>query len=95
VSAYVVVQIDVKDPVAYEGYKKLTPASIAPYGGKFVVRGGKVETLEGTWLPPRFVVVEFPSVERAKAWWNSPEYAPAKKLRQSCADTEMIVVEGV
>jgi uncharacterized protein (DUF1330 family) len=93
-SAYVVVQIDVKDAVAYEDYKTLTPASILPYGGKFIVRGGRVEMLEGSWLPTRFVIVEFPSVERAKAWWNSPEYAPAKKLRQASAETEMIVVEG-
>lgn len=94
-SAYVVVQVDVKDPIAYEDYKKLTPGSIAPFGGKFIVRGARTETLEGTWSPSRFVVVEFPSVERAKAWWSSPEYAPAKKLRQSCAHTEMIVVEGI
>jgi uncharacterized protein (DUF1330 family) len=94
-SAYVVVQVDVKDPVRYEDYKGLVPASLAKYGGRFVVRGGRTETLEGTWTPKRFVMVEFPDVERAKAWWASAEYAEAKALRQATAHTEMIVVEGV
>jgi uncharacterized protein (DUF1330 family) len=94
-SAYVVVQVDVRDAVRYEDYKRLVPASLARYGGRFVVRGGKTETLEGTWSPKRFVMVEFPDLERAKAWWASPEYAEAKALRQATSHTEMIVVEGV
>jgi uncharacterized protein (DUF1330 family) len=94
-SAYVVVQVEVKDPVRYEDYKRLVPASLAKYGGRFVVRGGRTETLEGTWSPGRFVMVEFPDVERAKAWWASAEYADAKALRQATSHTEMIVVEGV
>jgi uncharacterized protein (DUF1330 family) len=94
-SAYVVVQVDVKDPVRYEDYKRLVPASLAKYGGRFVVRGGRMETLEGTWSPKRFVMVEFPDVERAKAWWASADYAEAKALRQATSHTEMIVVEGV
>jgi uncharacterized protein (DUF1330 family) len=94
-SAYVVVQVDVKDPLRYEAYKSLVPASLAKYGGRFVVRGGRTETLEGTWSPKRFVMVEFPDVERAKAWWASADYAEAKALRQATSHTEMIVVEGV
>lgn len=94
-SAYVVVQVDVKDPVRYEDYKRLVPASLEKYGGRFVVRGGRTETLEGTWSPKRFVMVEFPDVERAKAWWTSADYAEAKALRQATSHTEMIVVEGV
>jgi uncharacterized protein (DUF1330 family) len=94
-SAYVVVQVDVKDPVRYEDYKRLVPPSLAKYGGRFVVRGGKTETLEGTWSPKRFVMLEFPDVERAKAWWGSADYAEAKALRQATAHTELIVVEGV
>jgi uncharacterized protein (DUF1330 family) len=94
-SAYVVVQVDVHDPVRYEDYKSLVPASLTKYGGRFVVRGGRTETLEGTWSPKRLVMVEFPDVERAKAWWASAEYAQAKALRQATAQTEMIVVEGV
>lgn len=92
--AYILIEIDVHDPVAYEDYKKLTPASLVPYEGKFIVRGGATETLEGDWQPKRIVVLEFPSVERAKAWWASEEYAPAKKMRQAASTTRMIVVEG-
>jgi uncharacterized protein (DUF1330 family) len=94
-SAYIVVEVQVNDPVRYEDYKKMVPPSLAAYGGRFVVRGGKVETLEGDWAPKRFVMVEFPSLEKAKAWWASEEYAEAKALRQATAKTQMIVVEGV
>src|SRR5919199_6005549 len=93
--AYVVVQITVRDPAAYERYKELVPSSIAAYGGRYVVRGGATETLEGSWRPTRLVVVEFPSVERARAWWSSPEYAAAKGLRQASADAEMLLVGGL
>jgi uncharacterized protein (DUF1330 family) len=70
-AAYVLVQVDVKDPVRYEDY------------------------MEGTWSPRRLVVVEFPSVEQAKAWWNSPEYAEAKALRQATSDSQLLIAEGV
>jgi uncharacterized protein (DUF1330 family) len=93
--AYVITEIDVHDTVRYEDYKKISTASVQAFGGRFVVRGGKVETLEGTWSPKRFVVVEFPTVERAKEWWSSAEYAPGKKLRNETATSQMIVVEGV
>ena len=92
--AYVVVQIDVEDPVRYTEYKRMAPPSIAAYGGRYVVRGGACEILEGSWLPPRLVVLEFASAERARAWWASPEYAPAKALRQASARTEMLLIEG-
>jgi uncharacterized protein (DUF1330 family) len=93
-AAYIIVEVDVHDPEEYEGYKKLTPASIAAYDGKFIVRGGKTETLEGNWDAKRIVILEFPSVERAKEWWSSEEYAPAKALRTRTATSRMIVVEG-
>lgn len=93
-AAYVVVQIAIDDPEAYERYKALAPPSIAAYGGRYVVRGGDSEVLEGTWRPPRLVVLEFPSAAQARAWWESPEYAPAKALRQHCARTEMLLIEG-
>jgi uncharacterized protein (DUF1330 family) len=93
--AYVIVEIEIHDPEQYEEYKRLTPASIAAYEGRFAVRGGFTEILEGGWNPNRIVVLEFPTVEKAKSWWASPEYAPAKELRQRIARTEMIVVEGV
>lgn len=93
-SAYVVVDIEVTDPVGYEEYKKLAAPTAALYGGRYLVRGGAVELLEGEWIPKRFVVIEFPSADQARAWWNSPEYAPAKAVRQRTARTDMILVQG-
>jgi uncharacterized protein (DUF1330 family) len=93
--AYIVVQITVRDPVTYERYKQLAPPTIAAYGGRYIARGGSTETLEGTWSPTRIVILVFPSVERAREWWSSPEYAPAKALRQRSADTEMLLLEGL
>ena len=93
--AYIVVEVEVHDPDRYEDYKAMVPPSLEAYGGRFLVRGGKVETLEGDWSPRRFVMVEFPSLEKAKAWWASEEYAEAKALRQATARTQMIVVGGV
>jgi uncharacterized protein (DUF1330 family) len=92
--AYIVVEVEVEDPIRYEDYKKMVPPSLAEYGGRFLVRGGQVENLEGTWSPKRLVITEFPSVEQAKAWWSSPEYADAKALRQATAKSQLIVVEG-
>jgi uncharacterized protein (DUF1330 family) len=94
-AAYIVVQVDVKDPNRYADYRAMVVPTLAQYGGRFIVRGGKTETLEGDWAPKRFVVVEFPSVDQAKAWWASPEYAEAKALRQATSETQMIVAEGV
>lgn len=93
--AYIVVEVNVHNPTEYEDYKKLTPGSLNNFQGKFIVRGGKTETLEGDWSPKRFVLLEFPTIELAKAWWASEEYAPAKALRQRTSSTKMIVVEGV
>ena len=93
--AYVVVQIAVVYPVRSAEYRRIAPPSIAAHGGRYIVRGGACEILEGSWLPPRLVVLEFPTVERARAWWASPEYAPAKALRQECASTEMLLIDGV
>ncbi len=93
--AYVIVDIEVHDPVAYEKYKAAAQATVGAYGGRYLVRGGRVETLEGSWTPRRFVVLEFPSFERARAWWSSPEYAAAKAIRHASAATEMIVADGV
>jgi len=92
--AYIVVEVDVHNPTEYEDYKKLTPGSLKNFQGKFIVRGGKTETLEGDWSPKRFVMIEFPTLELAKAWWASEEYAPAKALRQRTASSKMIVAEG-
>lgn len=93
-AAYVIVDIDIHDPKTYEAYKELAPPSIAKYGGRYVIRGGRTKVLEGSWAPKRFVMLEFPTAERAEAWWSSPEYAKAKALRQSCSTANMILVEG-
>ena len=94
-AAYVLVQVDVKDPVRYEAYKKMVPPTLEKFGGRFLVRGGQTHSMEGTWSPRRLVVVEFPSVEQAKAWWNSPEYAEAKALRQATSDSQLLIAEGL
>jgi uncharacterized protein (DUF1330 family) len=93
-AAYVIAQIDVTDPAGYEEYRKLAGATVAAYGGRFLVRGGRTETLEGSWQPKRVVVLEFSNVEQARAWWSSPEYSPARAIRRRTAATEMIVVDG-
>jgi uncharacterized protein (DUF1330 family) len=93
-AAYVIVDIEVLDPVRYEDYKKLAAPAVAACGGKYLVRGGATETLEGEWVPRRLVILEFESVEQARAWWASPEYSEAKGLRQQTATTNMILVEG-
>jgi len=95
VAVYLIVDVEITDPETYESYKKLVPASIEHYGGRFLVRGGKVETLEGAWSPGRFVILEFPSSDQAKAWYASAEYAPAKDLRHKSAQSHMILAEGV
>jgi len=92
--AYIVVDITIHDPETYERYKSLAPPSIAKYGGKYTVRGATVTTLEGTWSPARFVMLEFPTAAAARSWWASPEYAPAKAMRNASAHTEMLLVEG-
>jgi uncharacterized protein (DUF1330 family) len=93
-SAYVIVEVTIHNHKEYEEYKKLTPASIAAYGGRFIIRGAKTESLEGDWNPERMVVLEFPTIERAKEWYYSGEYAPAKKIRHENATSKMLVVEG-
>jgi uncharacterized protein (DUF1330 family) len=94
-SALIIVDIEVTDPVRYEDYKRLASAAIAAHGGRYLVRGGASEVLDGEWTPRRLVVLQFDSVEKAKAWRNSAEYAEAKKVREDCARVNMVVVEGV
>jgi uncharacterized protein (DUF1330 family) len=94
-SAYVIVEIDVQDPVGYEEYKKHASVTVLAHGGKYIVRGGKTEVLEGGWQPKRIVVLEFPSMDRAKEWLNCEEYREPRKMRHATAKTNMILVEGV
>jgi len=94
-SAFVIVEIDVHDPIGYEEYKKRASATVEAHGGKYIVRGGKTEVLEGDWQPKRVVVLEFDSMDRAKEWLNCEEYREPRKMRHATARTNMIVVEGV
>jgi uncharacterized protein (DUF1330 family) len=94
-SAYIIVDIDIHDGAGLEAYRKQVPATIAKYGGRFIVRGGKFETLEGQWHPKRLVVLEFPSVEQAKRWYDSEEYRPLKAMRFKASKSNLVLVEGV
>jgi len=93
-TAYVIAEVEVTDPAAYEDYRKLVPPTIARYGGKFLVRGGATETKEGGWQPKRLVVLEFASMDQAKKRYHSPEYAPALALRIQAARSKLVLVEG-
>ena len=92
--AYIIVDIDIVDPVGYEQYKNLAGATVEKYGGKYIVRGGKSEVLEGDWCPKRIVILRFDSIARAKEWLNCEEYREPRKMRHRTARTNMIVVEG-
>lgn len=93
--AYVIVEIDVHDPVRYEDYKARARPLVEKYGGRYVARGGAAFALEGPSPAGRVVVLEFPSAEQARVWWDSPEYAPVRQIRQETATSRMIVVEGL
>ena len=94
-AAYLIARLSIRDPAAYSEYTARTPAIIAQYGGRFLVRGGPTETLEGATCSERVVVVEFPSMEVARAYYNSPEYQAAKSLRTPVSEAELILVPGV
>ena len=93
-SAYVVVQIDVQDAQQYERYKELAGPAVTAHGGRYLARGGASETLEGTWSPKRLVILEFPTMQRARDWYHSAEYQEAAAIRRECAGAEMLLVEG-
>lgn len=92
--AYVIVEIEVTDPIKYEDYKQQASATVRKYGGKYIVRGGKTEVLEGNWQPKRIVILEFPSMDRAKEWLNCEEYREPRKLRHKTAKTNMLLIDG-
>ena len=94
-TAYVIVDINVIDPVRYEDYKLLAAPTVEFYGGKYIARGGRTETLEGDWSPTRLVILQFDSVEQARKWHDSVEYAPARALRNETATSDMVVIQGV
>jgi uncharacterized protein (DUF1330 family) len=94
-AAYVISDTEPQDPQAWATYVALAPATIARYGGRYLVRGGRIETIEGSWAPKAIVVVEFPDADAVKAWYASPEYAEALKVRDQALRRNMISVEGV
>jgi uncharacterized protein (DUF1330 family) len=93
--AYVIVETDIHDPEQYEQYKAASPAAVAGGGGRFVARGGELAVLEGDWNPSRLVILEFPDLEAAKAWYVSENYQQAKELREGAARLNMVAVQGI
>lgn len=95
-AAYVFAEIDITNPEGYKEYTAQVPATIARYGGRFLVRGGNAEVLEGDWqVSRRRVLLEFPSVEQARRWWDSTEYEKPKALRKASSSGRLILLEGV
>jgi uncharacterized protein (DUF1330 family) len=94
-AAYFIAEIDVTDPTTYEQYRRLVEPTLVQYGGTYLARGGATTLFEGEPAPKRMVVVEFESVEQARAWYDSEEYAPAKAVRQASSTGRLLVIEGV
>ncbi len=94
-TAYVIAEVDVLDPEAYEEYRRHVPPTLEAYGARFIVRGGETTLLEGEPKPKRIVVIEFESVDRAREWWASEVYAGPKAMRQAASNGRLIAVEGV
>ena len=93
-SAYVIGDIEVTDPAAFQEYRNRFGATVEQYGGRFVVRGGRVHSKEGDWQPHRLLMLEFPSFEQAERWYNSPEYKPLIAIREKAASTQLLIAEG-
>ena len=93
-AAYLIVDIEVTDPAIFAEYRQQVPATVEKYGGKFVVRGGNFEVLEGNWHPKRVVVIEFPSMEQAKRWYDSEEYRGPKAVRLKSSKGSLVLVDG-
>ena len=94
-AAYIFANVEVTDPVAYEEYRKHVPATIAAHGGRYLVRGGATEVLEGDAVPNRLVILEFPDMARLQAWYHSQQYQVLAALRQRAARGSLIAVDGV
>ena len=93
-AAYLIADIEITDPTAYEQYKPLAGAALEKYGAKILVRGGAVESKEGSWAPKRVVVLEFASMADLRRFYDSPEYARARPMRQKASHSKLIFVEG-
>lgn len=93
--AYIIADVTTTDQATMDEYRKQVPATVAKYGGRFLVRGGAHETVEGTWKPNRLVIIEFPSLARAKEWYDCAEYKGPKDLRIKAGRTNLVMVDGV
>ena len=94
-AGYLIADVDVTDRKSYEEYVKLVPGTVEAFGGKYLVRAGPYDRLEGDWAPKRLVVIEFESVERARQWYDSTEYQPAKDIRLRTAISNLLIVDGL
>ena len=93
--AFLFANVEIHDAEAYARYRDLVPDTIAKYGGRYLARGGALEVLEGALPFKRAVIVEFPSMQAARDWWNSPEYAPVKSMRHAAATSNLMIFEGL
>ncbi len=93
--AYMIAQGEVSDPDQYAAYVKVAPDIVAKYGGRYLARGGMRVTLEGPPAPSRVVIIEFPSLDAARQFYDSPEYTAARKLREGAAEVQFVVVEAL
>jgi uncharacterized protein (DUF1330 family) len=93
--AYVVVNIRIHDPDLYAEYARGAPGSVAAFGGRYLARGGAVEVREGAWSPERLVILEFPDLDAARGWYDSPEYAELRAIRERASEGELVITEGV
>jgi uncharacterized protein (DUF1330 family) len=94
-AAYVIANVEVLNPSDYDRYRAAVPATVAASGGRYLARGGLVEVKEGSWIPKRLVILEFPSMDAARAWWESSEYAPLLALRNRCASSDLVIIDGI
>jgi uncharacterized protein (DUF1330 family) len=94
-AAYVIADIEILDSKGFEEYRQRVPATIAAFGGRYLARGGATEVLEGSWSPKRCVILEFPDMDKFRAWWSSPEYLPLRALRERTTKSHLVVTQGV
>lgn len=94
-TAFLVSDVSVRDAEAFQTYRSRAAASITQHGGRYLARGGEIEPLEGTWEPRNIIIVEFPSLDQARAWYRSPEYAFALEMRDKALSRNLILVDGI
>lgn len=94
-TAYVIADVEVLDTALYETYRQQVPATISEFGGRYLVRGGDLTVLEGTWSPKRCVILAFPSMAQLKAWYDSPAYVPLRAIRERSTKSNLVMVQGL